>query len=235
MPRCLLAVLLLLVACSAAPPRPARQHAAIGSAPATVLYVIKRKWHVDIGFAVVDLAPPLAALRADFPDARYLLFGFGDRHYLLDEDRGFTGALSALWPGPGVMLVTGLTATLQAAFGVDNVIALPVTAAQARDAQDFVWRALSTGGDTVAALRAGPYQGSRYYATSQRYSALHTCNTWAAQTLAAAGLPAHSVGVLFSAQLWAQVQRLAQNPPAESTGTEQPGPNCTADACRPSR
>lgn len=234
MPRSLLLLLMaLLVACSTAPPRLVPQHSAGASDSSSVLYVIKRKWHVDIGFAAADVQPPLAALRAEFAGTQFLLFGFGDRHYLLDEDRGLRGALAALWPGPGLILVTGLATTLQAAFGEDNVIEIPVTAAQLRSVQDFVWRSLSRGDSAsddspIAPLHAGPYEGSLYYASSQAYSALHTCNTWAAEGLQAAGLPVHSFGVELSGQLWIQARRLGHGPDvdhrpdASSTGNYVP-------------
>jgi hypothetical protein len=222
MPRSLPVLLsALLVACSAAPSRLAQEPSARSSSDSTVIYVIKRKWHVDIGFAAADLRPPLASLRADFPGTQYLLFGFGDRHYLLDQDRGVGGALAALWPGPGVMLVTGLTTTLQAAFGEDNVIEIPVTTAQLGDAQAFVWRGLSAQ-NGLAPLQTGPYEGSLYYSATQRYSAFHTCNTWAAEALQAAGLPVHSIGVELSAQLWMQVQRLGHPQAAGSSGDNGP-------------
>jgi hypothetical protein len=196
----LLACSALLVACSGAPTR--------SPDSSSIIYVIKRSWHVDIGFATADLQPPLASLRTDFANSRYLLFGFGDRHYLLDKDRGLGGMLAALWPGAGLMLVTGLDDSMQAAFGEDNVIAIPVSEAQARMAQQFVWRSLSTDRGSVAPLRAGPYEGSLYYAASIGYSGWHTCNTWAAEGLRAAGLPVHSFGVAFAGQLWIQARRL---------------------------
>ena len=209
MPRALrVFLLLLLAACSTAPPRPVPPHGDRPADSSRVIYLIRRKWHVDIGFAAADLQPPLASLRADFPAARYVLFGFGDRHYLLDKDQGLGGMLGALWPGPGLMLVTGLATTLQAAFGDGNVIEIVVTPAQSAAAQAFVWKSLATNDGAVAALRAGPYDGSLYYASSERYSALHTCNTWAAQGLQAAQLPVHSQGIAFAGQLWRQAQRL---------------------------
>ena len=198
----------LLVACSAAPPRRAHEQPARSSNSSAVIYVIKRKWHVDIGFAATDLQSPLASLRADFPAARYLVFGFGDRHYLLDQDRRFASMVAALWPGPGLILATGLTATMQAAFGENNVIEIPVTAAQLQNAQQFVWKSLSAEGGAVTPLHPGPYDGSFYYPASQGYSALHTCNTWAAEALHAANLPVHSVGVALSGQVWMQARRI---------------------------
>ena len=204
----LLACSALLVACANAPTRLAARAPQRSPDSSTIIYVIKRSWHVDIGFATADLQPPLASLRKDFPNSRYLLFGFGDRHYLLDKDRGFGGMLAALWPGAGLILVTGLDDSMQAAFGEDNVIEIPVTEAQARLAQQFVWQSLSADRGSVAALRAGPYEGSLYYAASKGYSGWHTCNTWAAEGLRAAGLPVHSFGVAFAGQLWIQARRL---------------------------
>jgi uncharacterized protein (TIGR02117 family) len=201
----------LLLACSAVPPRAAdhetQRVADSASAPA-VIYVVRRQWHVDIGFAASDLQPPLSALLAHFPDARYLLFGFGDRHYLVDQDRGVGGMLAALWPGAGVMLVTGLDASAQDAFGEPHVIEIRVSPSQARAAQYFVWQSLVAQRGAITPLQVGPYEGSLYYATPQRYSALHTCNTWAAQALRAAQLPVHSAGVVFAGQLWSQARRL---------------------------
>lgn len=216
-PFVLVAAIALLAACSAAPPRRALEQPARSSNSSAVIYVIKRKWHVDIGFAATDLQFPLAALRADFPASRYLVFGFGDRHYLLDQDRGVGGMLAALWPGPGLILATGLISTMQAAFGEGNVIEIPVTAAQLRSAQDFVWSSLAAEHEAVAPLHAGPYEGSIFYPASPRYSAVHTCNTWAAEALRAANLPIHSGGVALSGQLWMQARGIELRRDANST------------------
>jgi hypothetical protein len=112
--------------------------------------------------------------------------------------------LAALWPGPGLVLATGLIAPPQDAFGAAHVIALTVTVQQAHDAQAFIWQTL----ESPAPYATGPYEGSVYFAATAKYSAFHTCNTWAAEALAAAGLPIRRAGVIFAGQLWAQVRRL---------------------------
>jgi len=211
LPAVLLTCCALLVGCSSAAARRAQQTGGLQQ-PSTIIYVVKRAWHVDIGFAAADLQPPLAGLQSDLPAARFVLFGFGDRHYLLDQDRGPLGMLAALWPGPGLMLVTGLGNTAQAAFGDTNVVEIRVSAQQALQAQQFIWASLaanSAGG--IAPLQVGPYEGSQYYAASLAYSAWHTCNTWAADALRAAGLPIHSAGIVLSGQLWMQVRLDAPN------------------------
>jgi len=198
-----------------------------GAAGSAIIYIARRGWHIDIGFDVAEMhAPfesPLKSLDSEFPGARYLFFGFGDEHYLLAKHRNGPVLLGALWPGPGMILATGLKASPGEAFGGLHVVALKVTAAQLRMAEDFVQRAFADGVDDTGRVKPyapGPYEGSWYFATDGRYSALHTCNTWAAELLKAGGLRVRSGGVIFAWQLWRQVRRLereqASNAPEAS-------------------
>ncbi len=176
-----------------------------------IIYVVRRGWHVDIGFAADQLVPPLSGLEAPLPGLAYLLVGFGDRQYLIARRHGLPAMWGALWPGRGLILATGLAATPGAAFGQAHVIALKVTDSQERAAQDFVWKSLTPSATTGAPpplADPGPYPGSEYYAAVPRYSAVHTCNTWAAEVLHQAGLPIRSRGVIFAGQLWKQARRL---------------------------
>jgi len=176
-----------------------------------VIYVARRGWHVDIGFAAADLQPPLKSLLNEFPGAQYLFFGFGDRRYLLAKDRNASVSLAALWPGRGMILATGLTSPPPIAFGERYVVALRVTPRQASGAQAFVWQSLETQSKTDSPVKSyapDPYEGSVFFTATPKYSAFHTCNTWAAESLAAAALPVHRTGVIFAGQLWAQVRRL---------------------------
>lgn len=169
--------------------------------------MVRRGWHVDIGFAAADLAPPLDQFRGEFPGARYLIFGFGDRRYLLRRGHDPAGALAALWPGPGLLLATGLAAPPEVAFGAAHVIRLPLRPSQARDAQTFVWQSLAPR-DELRSSAPGPYPGSLFFDAAEPYHALNTCNTWVARVLAAAGLPVRAAGVVFAGQVWHQARRL---------------------------
>ena len=207
---------------------------ALGEAPdpavaaRTVIFVARRDWHIDIGFAATDLGAPLDALIGQFPGVRYVFFGFGDRHYLLAKSQNVPAMLGALWPGPGLMLITGLTAHPAQAFGADQVIELRVSATQAQEVQAFIARTMGRGDSSVGAdpppnsggvtpgippgvapYATGPYEGSLYFSATERYSAFHTCNTWAAEALQAGGLPVRSTAVLFAGQLWRQVRKVA--------------------------
>ena len=174
--------------------------------PSVPIYVVRRGWHIDIGFAVSALEPPLQILAAQFPGARYVFFGFGDRHYLLAKNRNGPVLLEALWPGRGLVLATAVTSTPQAAFGAEHVTALAVAPSQAWGVQTFIDQSLDR--NAAQPYAQGPYEGSAYFAATPKYSAFHTCNTWAAEALKAGALPIHSGGVLFAGQLWHQVRRL---------------------------
>ncbi len=195
-----------LVGCGTAPTRRAEPPAASG--PAVVIYVVKRSWHTDIGFDTVDLHPPLASLHQALPNSRYALFGFGDKRYLMNRGGSINGLVGAVWPGEGLVLMTGLEGTPEEAFGVAGVTRLTVSAAQELALERFVWNTLATTNGAANMLAPGPYAGSLYYESTLRYSGFHTCNTWTAEGLHAAGLPVHTFGVEFSGQVWRQVRRL---------------------------
>ncbi len=193
------------------------------SATAAVVYVARRGWHIDVGMATADLMPPLESVAADLPAARYLFFGFGDKHYLMAKNHAAPVLLSALWPGAGIILSTGIEGTPDAGFGADHIVRLRVSEDQARALQAFIWASMMQQGDSVSVYSPGPYEDSAYYLAAPKYSALHTCNTWAAEALRAAGLRVRSGGVIFAGQLWSQVRRLKRSEVAGVSGSALPG------------
>lgn len=180
----------------------------IAPADTLTIYIARRGWHIDIGMAAADLSPPLNQAVAYLADAKYVFFGFADRHYLLAANHHAPVLFSALWPGASILLTTGLNNSPAEAFGTTHVITLNVTQNQLRGLQAFIWRSLRTHDDVLDVYRQGPYEGSVYFLATQKYSAFHTCNTWAAEALRAAGFHVHTVGVMFAGQLWTQARRL---------------------------
>jgi len=175
-----------------------RRDSAVPADPAT-LFVVGRGWHTDVALPAAEVAGPLAALRQEFPGVRYLVFGFGERRYLMDKH---PGELLALLPGPGVMLVTALGASPAAAFGPEHVVALAISQDGLARENAFLWSyfAKDRNGRPLL-LAAGPYSGSLFYASGGTYTLAHTCNTWTAEALSAGGLPVSGSGVLFAGQI----------------------------------
>jgi hypothetical protein len=191
----------------------------VQASQADTIYVVRRGWHIDVGFAAPELVAPLGTVTGEFPGARYLLFGFGDRRYLMAKHSHVPAMLGAVWPGQALILVTGLAATPRQAFGEKGVIALAVSPAQSKELQAFIVGSLEAVNGGVQAVNGdfavtapGPYGGSLYFSSGLKYSGFHTCNTWAAEGLHRAQLPIRSRGTLFAGQLWRQVAKLASPP-----------------------
>jgi hypothetical protein len=182
------------------------------SAPPITMYVVRRGWHIDVGFAATDLTGPLKAVSEQFPEARFFTFGFGDRRYLHAHNPALPNLLAALWPGDGLLLVTALRQTPQQAFGDGQVVELRLTAPKTADAQRRMTASLSLQDGRPQSDGPGPYEGSVYWRSSLRYSATYTCNTWAAQVLESAGLPLQVHGIVFAGQVWRPVLHLAGSP-----------------------
>ncbi len=199
---------LMLAGCVGLPP--ARELGA--GPPVTTAYVIDRGWHTDIGLAAPDLRGSLPTIEQAFPGARYFVFGFGERTYLLSRDRSILTMIAALLPSPGAILVTALRASPSDAFGGFHVVPLRLTAAEMDRLVVFLSDDLDRAG-SGAPLRIadGPYPGSAFYAASATYDAAHTCNTWTIEALAAAGLPLNPSGVVFASQAMSRVRAVSES------------------------
>ena len=173
------------------------------------LYVLRRGKHTDLALPVAQVHGPLAALEQEFPGANYLVFGFGDRQYMLASHKNFFHALLAPFPGAGIMLVSGIGGTPEQVYGADHLAALRLSPAPIDAVESFIWQSFQPDASgVVRPYLPGKYTGNTYYASSKTYDGFYTCNTWTAEGLQAGGLPTHSSGVLFAEQVWDQVAGL---------------------------
>jgi uncharacterized protein (TIGR02117 family) len=196
-------VLFGLLGCGSA--TPAKPYVGLGP-PREAIYVIFGGWHTEVGLPVEALDGSLRALKRDFPSARYLVFGWGARNYYMAQDFGLGDLLRAAVPGPAVMLVIPLEIPPEAFFGASNVYALPAPADRVQRLSQFLWDYLvSEENGTPRRIGTGPYPQSAFYASIGTYNLGHTCNTWTAEALRAAGLPVNAAGVVLSGQVLDQL------------------------------
>jgi len=199
-----------LAGCASSPPEIVAPYA--GAAPKSeTVYVIAAGWHTEIGVPVAALSAPLAALPTVSPDARYLVFGWGERDYYMARDPGLGDLLAATEPGPSVVLVIPLPESPATYFGAGaTVFAIPVSQAGLDRLSQFIWASLENDRQNPPRwLGDGPYPGSGFYASGLTYSLTDTCNTWTAEALRVSGLPVSASGVVFAHGVTDQVRGLA--------------------------
>ena len=193
---------ILLAACSTPmPPLPAGH---------SVVFVIQRGWHTELGFPVAEIGDPLAVLKGPFPGVRFLTFGFGERQFLLNRHDDVGAMRRALLPSKSALLMTALKAPPGQAFGSENVVVLYVSPTDLDTIETSIWHDLElSSAGTAIRVADGPYPGSVLYAARHTYDLLYTCNSWTAGMLRAGGLPMPSTGVLFAGQVMEAAHRIA--------------------------
>ncbi|HEY5300760.1 MAG TPA: DUF2459 domain-containing protein [Acetobacteraceae bacterium] len=222
----LLAVLgaLAVGACTASPPA-----CSLGEPATDAVYVVSRGWHVEIGLATDDLAGPLTVFRDIFPKARALMFGYGKKTFFTARVDTLSEYVLGPFPGSAVIQVTGLAVLPPYAYPTSDVMVLRLPPDGARALSSYIWNDLGkdrAGGPRLVA--PGNFPGSVFYAARSSYSLTHTCNTWAADALHAAGLPISGAGVTFSGQTVTRVVMAGGCTP-EAPPAERPTPLL----CRP--
>jgi hypothetical protein len=124
---------------------------------------------------------------------------------------GVGDLLRAATPGPAVMLVFPLWVSPAQYVGAANAFALRVPRNGLEGLLGFLWSSLAKDRNGAPyQIGAGPYPHSAFYAAAGNYDLSHTCNTWTAAALHAAGLPVTAAGVVFAGQLLDQLHPLRE-------------------------
>jgi hypothetical protein len=143
------------------------------------------------------------------PGAQCLSFGWGERNYFMAPAPTVGDAMSALFPGPAVLLVTPLYRPPRDSRASAQVFEVGLSMAGLDRLSNYLWGAFEKSGDgSPRRLMAGPGPGSVFYAATGTDSASYTCNTWTAEGLRAGGIPVTPAGVVFASQLTDQLRSL---------------------------
>jgi len=170
-----------------------------------VVYVLGRGWHTQIGLAADRLEGSLGVFRTIFPGARAVMFGYGKRTFMVAPPDKISEFVLGPIPGPAVIEVIGLNVSPPEAYGTEGMIALALPPGGAEKLSRFLWNDLQqdrAGGPRLVA--GGPFGGSLFYAARSGYDLFHSCNTWIAEALHAAGLPIESDFLVLSGQMMAR-------------------------------
>lgn len=200
-----------VAACAPAGP-PAPGPAVDGGDPTQTVYLVRNRLHTGIVMAREAPVLSLLAEAADFPDAPYLEFGWGDRDYYPDPDPTAGMGLSALMtPTDSVVKIAGRGPP--PFTGADDWLSLPVSEAEF----ERIVEAIDASFDRTDGGRAEPIPGGRqgsrnFYPAHGRFHLLNTCNNWVARALAGAGIEVSATGAMTGAELMRRVRELPRVP-----------------------
>lgn len=163
-------------------------------------------WHTGLVLSAGELGVLSPLLRSD-PQAQYVGFGWGNRRFYMAAHPGSGDAIAALLPSPSALFV-------QAAADPADLLANDAHIQWVCANREQLWRVdryieqSLLRPDRPVNLGSGPLPHSRFYASAEHYSGVHTCNTWTVAALQYAGLPISAGGVLFSSQVDGRVPAL---------------------------
>ena len=171
------------------------------------VFVTSNGWHSGIVVARRDLSDAEIPEIADFPQARYLEFGWGDAEFYPAERTDLIMTLRAgLIPTSAVMHVvprhhapTSTNAGIEVlALAVPDMGRLTAFLADSFDRKD------------AAGPKPGLYPESRFYPATGRFHLANTCNSWTARGLRAAGLEIDETDAARAEDLMTQLRPLSE-------------------------
>ena len=172
----------------------------------TVL-VSSNGWHTDIAVARADIPEGRIPESADFGEARYLQFGWGDAEFYTTPDAGLGTTLRAALPGPAVVHLAGLAGRPGEVFSEVEEIALTLGAADFARLIGYLHESFERGGERRAkSVAPGLYGFSRFYKATGEFHLFNTCNTWTARGLAAAGVDVSASGTQSAEDVMRQMR-----------------------------
>lgn len=192
------------VACDSLPPKD------MGS-DAHLIHVASNGWHT----AIIVPTPALVATKAlpeaaDFSEAAFLEFGWGDRTYYPSKEQTLGITLkAALIPTPAIMHMAGRQAPPQDDGSGFKALSVWLT----EEGFQRLARAIAaeferpSNGGPVEAVSRGLYPNSHFYHARGRFHLFNTCNTWTARMLHAGGIVLSSLGIMTADELMIRLQK----------------------------
>lgn len=179
--------------------------------PPLELGVLIAGWHSGIVLPTRELGTLRRLLRGN-PQANYLSVGWGNRRFYMAARPRSGDALAALFRSPSALFVQGVSVPAELSAADAQIRWVCADREQVRRVDSYIEESLSRPGGAPVDLGSGPLAGSRFYASTGRYSAVHTCNTWTAAALQYAGLPVSARGVIFAGQVGRRSRELRACP-----------------------
>jgi len=172
------------------------------------IFVAGHALHAGIVVDRRDFDPVRSIAAPEFLTMEWLEFGWGDADfYQAKGESVLLGLKALLLPTGAVVHVHGFNGLPAENFPKSEVVELRLTEDGYARLLDFLRASFARDGDgRVRPLGPGLYGLSRFYEATGIYSLFYTCNTWAAEALAAGGFPIDPADVGTVGQFMDQIR-----------------------------
>lgn len=174
------------------------------------MYVVDHGKHAGIVIKRATIPKRLIPEKADFPNAEYLEFGWGEVDYYPAPSPSWWLALkAALWPTPSVLHVVGIRSPPTIFFTGLKIVRLDLDRCAWMRLVQYIHASFARDGALKAKpLQRGLYGDSWFYPARGSFHLFNTCNGWVTKGLKFSGLPLGIVEPLTSSQLMGRLKRL---------------------------
>jgi uncharacterized protein (TIGR02117 family) len=174
------------------------------------VYVVDHGKHAGIVIKRATIPKRLIPEKADFPNAEYLEFGWGEVDYYPAPSPSWWLALkAALWPTPSVLHVVGIRSPPTIFFTGLKIVRLDLDRCAWMRLVQYIHASFARDGALKAKpLQRGLYGDSWFYPARGSFHLFNTCNGWVTKGLKFSGLPLGIVEPLTSSQLMGRLKRL---------------------------
>lgn len=155
------------------------------ASPKKEIYVVKYSWHSGVIVHKSDIPVHLIPEKDDFPNAKYLEIGWGDRAFYQERNFKFSLAVKALFlSGQSTMYMDGFTRNPKIEYEGDTLLKLEIEPDNLYNLLEEIDKSFDRKGQKRATATA-----KGFYDAVGRYGILNTCNMWTAKVLKSGGLP----------------------------------------------
>lgn len=171
--------------------------------------VVSDGWHAAIVVPRAQLIDTgLVPEIGDFPNVRFIEFGWGDRAYYPAREKTLGMALTAaLRTTPAVIHLAGFSRSPERIYGDANVFSIAMTGQRFRHmimVLDGYFDREKRGRSSPIA--PGLYPNSNFYLARGGFHLFNNCNTWTTRILRASGVNLSPFGVITADQLMSQLR-----------------------------
>lgn len=171
--------------------------------------VVSDGWHAAIVVPRMQLVETgLVPEVGEFPQARFIEFGWGDRAFYPARKKTLGMTLDAAFrPTPAIIHIAGRIRSPELIYGDANVVSIAMTRQTFRHMigvlDSYIDR--REGGRSYP-VASGLHPNSNFYLARGGFHLFNNCNTWTARILRAGGVNLSPVGVITAGQLMSQLR-----------------------------